>query len=32
MLDGIVVKIDNSKKSVQMILCYFVVHTLALAE
>jgi len=32
MLDGIVVKIMNSKKSVQMIMCYFVVDTLALVE
>jgi hypothetical protein len=28
MLDGIVVKIVNSKKSVQMIVCYFIVKTL----
>jgi hypothetical protein len=32
MLDGIFVKIVNSKKSTQMIVCYFVVDTLALAE
>jgi hypothetical protein len=32
MLDGIVVKIANSKKSAQMIVCYFVVDTLVLVE
>jgi hypothetical protein len=32
MLDGTVVKIVNSKKLAQMIVCYFVVNTLALAE
>jgi hypothetical protein len=32
MLDGIVMKIVNSKKSVQMIVCYFIVNTLALVE
>jgi hypothetical protein len=32
MLDGTIVKIVNSKKSVQMIVCYFVADTLVLAE
>jgi hypothetical protein len=32
MLDGTVVKIVSLKKSVQMIMCYFVADTLALAE
>jgi hypothetical protein len=32
MLDGTIVKIVSSKKSVQMIVCYFVVNTLAMAE
>jgi hypothetical protein len=32
MLDGTVVKIVNSKKLAQMIVCYFVVNTLALVE
>jgi hypothetical protein len=32
MLDGIVVKIVTSKKLAQMIMCYFVADTLALAE
>jgi hypothetical protein len=32
MLHGIVVKIMNSKKLVQMIMCYFVFDTLALIE
>jgi hypothetical protein len=32
MFDGIVVKIVNSKKLAQMIVCYFVANTLALAE
>jgi len=31
-LDGTIVKIVNSKKSTQMIVCYFVVDTLALVE
>jgi hypothetical protein len=30
--DGIVVKIVNSNKSTQRIVCYFVANTLALAE
>jgi hypothetical protein len=30
--DGIVVKIVSSKKSAQIIVCYFIVVTLALAE
>jgi len=30
--DGTVVKIVSSKKSTQMIVCYFIVDTLALAE
>jgi hypothetical protein len=32
MLDGTVVKIVNIKKSIQMIMCYFVINTLALDE
>jgi hypothetical protein len=32
MLDGIIVKIVNSKKLVQMIVCYFVIDTLALVK
>jgi hypothetical protein len=32
MLDGTIVKIVSSKKSAQMIVCYFVVNTLALAK
>jgi hypothetical protein len=32
MFDGTVVKIMSSKKSAQVIVCYFVVDTLALAE
>jgi len=32
MFNGIVVKIVSSKKSAQMIVCYFVVNTLALVE
>jgi hypothetical protein len=32
MLDGTIVKIVSSKKLIQMIMCYFVVDTLALAE
>jgi hypothetical protein len=32
MLDGTVVKIVSLKKSIQMIVCYFVVDTWALAE
>jgi len=32
MLDGIIVKIMSSKKSDQMIMCYFVDDTLAMAE
>jgi len=32
MLDGTIVKIMSSKKSAQMIVCYFVVNTLALAK
>jgi hypothetical protein len=31
MFDGTIVKIMSSKKLVQMIVCYFVVDTLALA-
>jgi hypothetical protein len=31
-LDGTIVKIVNSKKSTQMIVCYFVADTLALVE
>jgi hypothetical protein len=30
--DGTVVKIMSSKKSAQMIVCYFVTYTLALAK
>jgi hypothetical protein len=32
MLDGIIVKIVNSKKSIQRIVSYFVANTLALVE
>jgi len=32
MFDGTIVKIVNSKKSAEMIVCYFVVNTLILAE
>jgi hypothetical protein len=32
MFDGTIVKIVSSKKSAQMIVCYFVTDTLALAE
>jgi hypothetical protein len=32
MLDGIVVKIVNSKILVQRVVCYFVIDTLALDE
>jgi len=32
MLDGLVVKIVNLKKSIQRIVCYFVINTWALAE
>jgi hypothetical protein len=32
MLNGTVVKILNSKKLAQMIVCYFIIDTLALAE
>jgi hypothetical protein len=32
MFDGIVGKIVNSKKLAQMIICYFIVDTLALVE
>jgi hypothetical protein len=32
MFDGTVVKIVSSKKSTQMIVCYFVANTLALAK
>jgi hypothetical protein len=32
MLDGIVVKIVSSKKSAQMIVCYFRVDTLVITE
>jgi len=32
MFDGIVMKIVSSKKSAQMIMCYFVFDTLALAQ
>jgi hypothetical protein len=32
MLDGIVMKIMNSKKLAQRIVCYFAADTLALAE
>jgi hypothetical protein len=32
MPDGIVVKIVSSKKSAQMIMCYFVADTLALTR
>jgi len=31
-LDGTVMKIVSLKKSAQMIVCYFVIDTLALAE
>jgi hypothetical protein len=31
-LDGIIMKIVSLKKLVQMIVCYFVTDTLALAE
>jgi hypothetical protein len=30
--DGTIVKIMSSKKSAQMIVCYFVANTLALVE
>jgi hypothetical protein len=32
MFDDTIMKIVNSKKSAQMIMCYFVADTLALAE
>jgi len=32
MLDGTIVKIVSSKKLAQMIVCYFVFDTLALAQ
>jgi hypothetical protein len=32
MLDGIVVKVVNSKILVQRVVCYFVIDTLALDE
>jgi hypothetical protein len=32
MFDGTIVKIVNSKKLVQMIVCYFVADTLAVAK
>jgi len=32
MLDGTIVKIMNLKKSVQRIMCYFIVDTWPLAE
>jgi hypothetical protein len=32
MFNGTVMKIVNSKKSVQMIMCYFIVDTLALIK
>jgi hypothetical protein len=32
MLDDTFVKIVSSKKSAQMIVCYFIANTLALAE
>jgi hypothetical protein len=32
MLYGTIVKIVNSKKLAQMIMCYFIADTLALAE
>jgi hypothetical protein len=32
MFEGIIMKIMNSKKSAQMIVCYFIVDTLALVE
>jgi hypothetical protein len=32
MLDGTALKIMNSKKLTQMIVCYFIVNTLALTE
>jgi hypothetical protein len=32
MFDGTIVKIVNLKKSAQMIVCYFVVDTLALVK
>jgi hypothetical protein len=32
MLNGTIVKIVNSKKLAEMIVCYFIVNTLALAE
>jgi len=32
MFGGTIMKIMNSKKSIQMIVCYFIVDTLALAK
>jgi hypothetical protein len=32
MLHGIIMKIISSKKSTQMIVCYFIADTLALVE
>jgi hypothetical protein len=32
MFDGTIVKIMSSKKSAQMIVCYFVANTLVMAE
>jgi hypothetical protein len=32
MIDGTIVKIMSLKKSAQMIVCYFVANTLALAK